>query len=104
MSERNADVAADRRIEFRIGINVGDVIVEEGDIHGDGVNIAVRLEALAKPGGIGISEDVFRQMRGKVDAEFADIGEHSLKIVNPIRQRASMRGSPELGRRGARRS
>jgi len=104
VSERNAEVPADRRIELRIGINLGDVIVEEGDIHGDGVNIATRLEAIAEPGGICISEDAFRQVRGKVDAEFADIGEHSLKIVNPIRQRASMRGSPELGRRGARRS
>jgi TolB-like protein len=93
MSERNAGIPADQRIEFRIGINLGDVIVEEGDviveegdIHGDGVNIAARIEGIAETGGICISEDAFRQVRGKVDAEFADIGEQSLKnISRPIR-------------------
>jgi TolB-like protein/class 3 adenylate cyclase len=81
MSERNAEIRADQRIEFRIGVNLGDVIVEEGDIHGDGVNIAARLEGIAEPGGICISDDAFRQVRGKVEAEFADIGEQSLKNI-----------------------
>ena len=86
MSERNAEIPADQRIEFRIGVNLGDVIVEEGDIHGDGVNIAARLEAIAEPGGICISDDAFRQVRGKIEAEFADIGEQSLKnIARPLR-------------------
>jgi TolB-like protein len=86
MSKRNAEIPADQRIEFRIGINLGDVIVEEGDIHGDGVNVAARLEALAEPGGICISDDAFRQVRGKIEAEFADIGEQSLKnIARPLR-------------------
>jgi adenylate cyclase len=86
MAERNAPVVASERIEFRIGINLGDVIVEEHDIFGDGVNVAARLEALAEPGGICISEDSFRQVRGKIEAEFADIGEQSLKnIAHPLR-------------------
>src|SRR6516164_6628070 len=86
MARRNAGTAQDRRIAFRIGVNLGDIIVEDGDIHGDGVNIAARLEGIAEPGGIFISEDAFRQVRGKVDAEFDDLGEQSLKnIVRPIR-------------------
>ena len=66
MSERNADVSKDQRIEFRIGINVGDVIVEDEDIHGDGVNIAARLEALALPGGICVSAIVHDQVKGRL--------------------------------------
>jgi len=86
MAQRNADVPTEGRIEFRIGINVGDVIVEERDIFGDGVNVAARLEALAEPGGICLSEDAFRQVRGKIEAEFADIGEQNLKnIARPLR-------------------
>ena len=86
MARRNAGTAQDRRIAFRIGVNLGDIIVEDGDIHGDGVNIAARLEGIAEPGGIFVSEDAFRQVRGKVDAEFDDLGEQSLKnIVRPIR-------------------
>src|SRR6201984_2812042 len=86
MSERNAEIPADQRIEFRIGVNLGDVIVEEGDIHGDGVNVAARLETLAEPGAICIADDAFRQVRGKIEAEFADIGEQSLKnIARPLR-------------------
>src|SRR5215472_6954921 len=73
MPERNAGVAADSRIELRLGINLGDVIFDGEDLFGDGVNIAARLEALAEPGGICISEDAFRQVRGKIEAEFADI-------------------------------
>ena len=86
MVERNAATPEEKRITFRIGVNLGDIIVEDGDIHGDGVNIAARLEGIAEPGGIGISDDAFRQVRAKVEAEFADIGEQSLKnIARPIR-------------------
>jgi TolB-like protein/class 3 adenylate cyclase len=85
-TERNAGSPDDRRMEWRIGIHLGDVLVEGDDILGDGVNIAARLEALAEPGGICISEDAFRQVRGKIEAEFADIGEQSLKnIARPLR-------------------
>jgi adenylate cyclase len=73
-------------MEWRIGIHLGDVLVEGDDILGDGVNIAARLEGIAEPGGICLSEDAFRQVRGKVEAEFADIGEQSLKnIARPLR-------------------
>jgi len=75
MMTRNAAVPPQRRIEFRIGINLGDIIIEEGDIFGDGVNIAARLEGLAEPSGICISEDAFRQVQGKIEAAFADLGE-----------------------------
>jgi adenylate cyclase len=75
-----------QRIAFRIGVNLGDIVVEGEDILGDGVNIAARLESIAEPGGICISEDAFRQVHGKVDAKFADLGEQSLKnIARPIR-------------------
>jgi len=81
MVERNIVAPSDQRIDFRVGINIGDVIVEEGDIHGDGVNVAARLEGIAEPGGICISDDAFRQVRGKVDAEFIDAGEQELKNI-----------------------
>src|SRR5439155_4853094 len=85
-AERNAGIAGERRMEWRIGIHLGDVLVEGDDILGDGVNIAARLEGIAEPGGICISEDAFRQVRGKIDAEFVDIGEQSLKnITRPLR-------------------
>src|SRR5277367_2685587 len=70
MVERNAAIPEDRRIEFRIGINVGDVIIDEGDIYGDGVNVAARIEGIAEAGGISISEDAWRQVQGKVVANF----------------------------------
>ena len=83
---RNAGIPGERRMEWRVGIHIGDVLVEGDDILGDGVNIAARLEAIAEPGGICVSEDAFRQVRGKVEAEFADIGEPSLKnIARPVR-------------------
>src|SRR5215467_8157607 len=86
MSQRNVAVPADRRIEFRIGINVGDVIIDGADIFGDGVNVAARLEGIAKPGGISLSEDVYRQVRGKIDIPMVDAGEQRLKnIANPVR-------------------
>jgi TolB-like protein len=76
----------DRRIALRVGINIGDVIVEPHDIFGDGVNIAARLEGIAEPGGICISSSVYAQVRGKVGVEFADLGEQNLKnIVLPVR-------------------
>ncbi|MBR1224934.1 MULTISPECIES: adenylate/guanylate cyclase domain-containing protein [unclassified Bradyrhizobium] len=86
MAKRNRDIAAGNRIEFRIGVHIGDVIVDKGDVFGDGVNIAARLEQIAPPGGICLSEDTYRQVRGKLDIDIADAGEQSLKnIANPIR-------------------
>jgi len=85
MRARNADVAPEKRIEFRIGINLGDVIVEGRDLYGDGVNIAARLEGLAEPGGICISQTVLNHARGKIAFEVEDLGEQALKnIVQPI--------------------
>jgi TolB-like protein len=84
--ERNAGSPADRRMEWRIGVHLGDVLIEGDDILGDGVNIAARLEGIAEPGGICISDDAFRQVRGKIEVEFADLGEQSLKnIARPLR-------------------
>ncbi|WP_247833510.1 adenylate/guanylate cyclase domain-containing protein [Bradyrhizobium sp. 200] len=86
MAEQNIDVPQDKRIELRIGIHVGDIIIEGNDIFGDGVNIAVRLEGIAEPGGISISDDARRQIRGKVDITFEDLGSQSLKnIAEPMR-------------------
>ena len=86
MAERNAGVPDEKRIEFRMGINVGDIIIDRGDIFGDGVNVAARLEGLAKPGGICISDDAHRQVRGKFDVTFEDVGERQLKnIARPVR-------------------
>jgi len=85
-AERNAEAPAERRMEWRIGIHIGDVLIEREDILGDGVNIAARLEGIAEPGGICISDDACRQVRGKVEAEFVDAGEQSLKnIARPLR-------------------
>jgi adenylate cyclase len=86
MAERNATVPNDRRIEFRIGINVGDIVVEDGDIFGDGVNVAARLETLAQPGGICVSARVQEDVAGKLDLTFEDLGEQALKnIARPVR-------------------
>ena len=79
MARRNKNIAADVRIEFRIGVNLGDVIVEKGDVFGDGVNIAARLEQIAPPGGICLSEDAYRQVRGKLEIPIVDAGEQKLK-------------------------
>jgi adenylate cyclase len=81
MAERNTPVAQGKRIELRIGIHVGDIIIEDDDIFGDGVNIAARLESIAQPGGICVSEDAYRQVRGKLDARFQDAGEQQLKNI-----------------------
>src|SRR3954453_1720227 len=86
MGRRNADVAAERRIEFRIGIHQGDIVVEDGDIFGDGVNIAARLETIAEPGGICVSARVQEDAAGRLDLDFEDIGEPALKnIARPVR-------------------
>jgi TolB-like protein/class 3 adenylate cyclase len=86
MIDRNADIPEDKRISFRIGVNLGDVIVEPEDIFGDGVNIAARLEALAEPGGICISRVVRDQIRDKLLYAFEDTGEQSVKnIARPLR-------------------
>jgi adenylate cyclase len=86
MAERNAGVPSQRRMDWRVGIHLGDILIEGEDILGDGVNLAARLEAIAEPGGICISEDAFRQVRGKIEAEFLDTGEQALKnIVRPVR-------------------
>src|SRR6201981_3722208 len=86
MADRNAETVEDERITFRVGINLGDVIVEEHDIFGDGVNVAARLEALAEPGGICISRTVRDHIRDKLAYPFEDLGEQSVKnIARPVR-------------------
>ena len=86
LAEQNAAVPEIRRLEYRIGIHVGDIIVDENDIFGDGVNIAARLEGIAEPGGVCISDDAQRQIRGKVDTAVEDMGPQNLKnIVEPMR-------------------
>ena len=86
MAKSNAPLPPDRRIEFRIGINVGDIVVEDGDIFGDGFNVAARLEGLAQPGGICVSARVQEDAAGRLDLAFEDMGEQALKkIARPIR-------------------
>jgi adenylate cyclase len=86
LANSNAPLPPNRRIEFRIGINVGDIVVEDGDIFGDGVNIAARLEGLAEPGGICVSARVQEDAAGRLDLTFEDIGEQPLKnIARPVR-------------------
>jgi TolB-like protein len=86
MAERNERVPQDRRMLFRIGINLGDILIEGDDILGDGVNVAARLEGIAEPGGICISSSAYDQVRGKVPVDFTDLGEQTLKnIARPIR-------------------
>jgi adenylate cyclase len=87
MIERNAGLPLDRRIEFRVGIHLGDVVEEsDGDLMGDGVNVAARLEGIAEPGGICLSEDAYRQVRDRLKEGFIDLGEKELKnIARPVR-------------------
>jgi TolB-like protein/Flp pilus assembly protein TadD len=86
MAEQNADAAQDNRVKLRVGIHVGDIIIDDDDIFGDGVNIAARLESIAEPGGVCISDDAHRQIRGKVDIPFEDMGPQTLKnIAEPMR-------------------
>ena len=96
MVERNAEVAPDKRIEFRIGIHLGDVVEEsDGDLMGDGVNIAARLEGIAKPGAICLSEDAYRQVKGRLDLAVSDLGPTQLKnIAEPIRVYSLEVGQP----------
>jgi adenylate cyclase len=95
MAGRNASVPAERRIEFRMGINVGDIIIEDGDIFGDGVNISARLEALAEPGGICLSAAAHEQVRDRLDITFDDLGEQQVKnITRPVRTYAVALGAP----------
>ena len=98
MAERNEGVPVDRRMLFRIGINLGDILIEGDDILGDGVNVAARLEGIAEPGGICISSSAYDQVRGKVAVEFADLGEQRLKNIDrPVRVYAA-RSRDHLGR------
>jgi TolB-like protein/class 3 adenylate cyclase len=95
MIERNADVPPEKRIEFRIGVHLGDVVEEsDGDLMGDGVNIAARLESIAAPGAISLSEDAYRQVRDKIKETFVDLGETELKnIARPVRVYAIKAGA-----------
>jgi adenylate cyclase len=116
MTQRNADISPDRRIEFRMGINVGDIVVEDGDIFGDGVNVAARLEALAEPGGICVSARVQEDAAGRLHIAFEDLGEQQLKnIARPVQvyrirleapafeSRGTLLPLPDKPRRAARR-
>jgi TolB-like protein/class 3 adenylate cyclase len=96
MVERNAEVAPDKRIEFRVGIHIGDVVEEaDGDLMGDGVNIAARLEGIATPGAICLSEDAYRQVKARLDLAVSDLGQTQLKnIVEPIRVFSLQVGPP----------
>jgi adenylate cyclase len=86
LAEANGQVSLDRQIKFRIGVHVGDVMVRAGDLFGDGVNVAARLEGIAEPGGVCVSDDAYRQIRGKIDSTFEDMGARSLKnIAEPMR-------------------
>src|SRR6185437_10399597 len=86
MAARNSELPDDRRIDFRMGVHQGDVIVDSGDIFGDGVNIAARLEGIADPGGVCVSARVQEDVRGTLDLPFDDIGEQHLKnIQRPVR-------------------
>jgi adenylate cyclase len=100
MIGRNAEVAQEKRIEFRVGINVGDIIIDGGDIYGDGVNVAARLEGVADPGGICVSGRVLEDTRGKLDLAFEDAGEQQLKnILRPVHvYRVGLGGAPATTR------
>ena len=100
MTERNAEIPEERRIEFRIGINVGDIIIDEGDIYGDGVNIAARLETLASPGAICLSDNAYQQIKGKLALDVSDMGEQQLKnIAWPVRvYRVQLSGAASTAR------
>ena len=100
MVERNAGVPEDRRIVFRIGIHLGDVVEEsDGDLMGDGVNIAARLEGIAAPGAICLSEDAYRQVKGRLDLAVTDLGPTQLKnIAEPIRAYSLQVGVPAVAK------
>jgi class 3 adenylate cyclase len=95
MAERNAGLPEDRQMRFRIGINLGDVLIEGDDILGDGVNVTARLEGIAEPGGIYISDSAYHQVQDKISAEFVDMGEQNLKnIARPVRAYAIRGAGP----------
>ena len=94
LGRRNQDAVADRRMEFRFGINIGDVIADGGDVYGGGVNVAVRLEGMCDPGGILLSDDAYRQVHDKLEIEFQDRGPQNLKNIDtPVRAYAVEMGS-----------
>ena len=96
MVARNADISENERMLLRIGINIGEVIIEDDDIYGDGVNVAARMQEIAEPGGLAISGNVHEQIEGKLDANFHDDGTHQVKnIARPVRD---WRWSPLVGR------
>src|SRR6201997_2902811 len=97
MAERNAGLPAERRIDFRVGIHLGDVVEEsDGDLMGDGVNIAARLEGICEPGAICLSEDAYRQVKARLDLKVTDLGMKELKnIVEPIRVYSLQMGGPQ---------
>jgi adenylate cyclase len=96
MAEQNGGMTQDTRLDFRVGIHVGDIIFDDNDIFGDGVNIAARLEGIAEPGGICVSDDAYRQVRGKIEIAVHDIGPQALKnIAEPVRAwRIRVDGAP----------
>ncbi|MCW5730686.1 MAG: tetratricopeptide repeat protein [Alphaproteobacteria bacterium] len=103
MAERNADIPAERRMLFRVGINLGDIIIDGEDIHGDGVNVAARLEALCEPGGIAVSGNVHEQVQDRLDGQFVECGSHEVKnIVRPVKvwrwspENSGMEGQPKV--------
>jgi len=97
MADRNDGIPQDQRMLYRIGINLGDILIDGDDILGDGVNVAARLEGIAEPGGICLSSSAYDQVRGKVAVEFADLGEQSLKNIDrPVRVYAA-RSKDHLG-------
>src|SRR5271169_3746925 len=100
MVERNAGLPQERRIDFRIGIHLGDVVEEsDGDLMGDGVNIAARLEGIAEPGAICLSEDAYRQVKGRLDLAVTDLGPTALKnIAEPVRAYLLQVGMPAVPR------
>jgi adenylate cyclase len=105
MAERNSGVPEDRRIEFRIGVHLGDVVEEDdGDLMGDGVNIAARLEGVARPGAICLSEDAYRQVKSRLDMNVCDLGPTALKnIAEPLRVYSVEVGKPPPRPRRSRR-
>src|SRR5277367_3589557 len=100
MAERNAGLPPERRIEFRVGIHLGDVVEEnDGDLMGDGVNIAARLESICEPGAICLSEDAYRQVKGRLDLAVNDLGPTQLKnIADPIRVYSLEVGKPAIAK------
>jgi len=86
MAERNADVPEAKRILYRVGVNLGDILIDGEDILGDGVNVGARLEGICEPGGVCLSSSAYEQVRGRIEAEFVDLGEQTLKnIARPVR-------------------